>query len=120
MSFNATATAAMLVPCTQNCCLGKRSRCCIQRPDCDLTHLNPEIFWVFHYSHVNRPACQTLDALASVRTRGCVWELWLGLLVDKWERVVYDIAGSGVNREAQRQDSEFARNPRTPRVDTNT
>lgn len=40
-----------------------------------------------------------------------VWELWLCLLVDKRERVVYDIPGSGVNREAQRQDSELLEIP---------
>jgi hypothetical protein len=72
------------------------------------------------YSRVDRSTHLTFRACASIQTRGCVWELWLGLLVDKWERVVYDIACSGVNREAQRQDSTIARNPRTPRVDTNT
>jgi hypothetical protein len=53
------------------------------------------------YSRVDRSTHLTFRACASIQTRGCVWELWLGLLVDKWERVVYDIAGSGVNREAQ-------------------
>jgi hypothetical protein len=89
-------------------------------PDGEFTQLNPEIFRVLPYSRVDRSTYLTFLAFAIIQTRGCVWELWLGLLVDKWERVVYDIAGSGVNREAQRQDSEFARNPRTPRVDTNT
>jgi hypothetical protein len=108
------------VPCTQNRCLGRPSRSWIQLPDGEFTQLNPEIFRVLPYSRVDRSTYLTFLAFASIQTRGCVWELWLGLLVDKWERVVYDIASSGVNREAQRQDSEFARNPRTPRVDTNT
>jgi len=70
-------------------------------PDGEFTQLNPEIFRVLPYSRVDRSTYLTFLAFAIIQTRGCVWELWLGLLVDKWERVVYDIPCSGVNREAQ-------------------